>query len=132
MGDWQEEQKKALDRNRMLGCQWTKRHIHNNFGDKQCTACPDRFVCVGMKAKRFELGVNESIWRVYHTFAEDSEEARSLFYLGDDRICPEDTERGGEGELDCMEVNEVNARGFEVYGEEELPDIEVIKEDDNI
>ena len=130
MTDERNYYKEALEKSRILGCQWTKRHVHNTFRDEHCAACKDRFACFLMVAKRFRLGACESIYNVFHTFAEGEDQARSNFYFGDDeKLAPKDPMEGGDGDIELMDINEVDAAGFVLDEGEELPDIEVTEDD---
>lgn len=87
--DYLEEAKKKTV---LLKCQWYKK----NGDKKNCDVCAERFSCLTMTARRFDIRQSSYVWRDYDIFAENAEEALDLWRECGDFVA-ELVDEDGEG-----------------------------------
>lgn len=85
---------KKVTKQDMLRCQWYRRHSYvilssvvrertlpkRVFLCHNCKVCPHRFICLTMKASRFEGYVEATKHEIHEIFAETGVEAEQIFY----------------------------------------------------
>lgn len=88
-----------MDKQKFLECQ------SKNLNSKECGACPDRFRCHTIKARKFIVREIYSYVKEYEVHSESEEEALKTYlegacmFDGSNNICKED-------DIEIWEVNE--------------------------
>lgn len=69
-----------LAKNRILECQFNSSKMAG-FPEQICGECQDRFVCLTLKAHKFEVTKFRESWMTYEIVAEDKDEAIELLLI---------------------------------------------------
>lgn len=103
---WEKEVEARRKKASILRCQWRKK----TGEEVDCDACPDRFTCFGLKARRFVIFAYYTGYNKYETFAENREEAHDLMFdfCGEDGIV---NHLDDYSEGDDQEIVEYNEKG---------------------